>query len=101
MRSISYVALVLCALMVAASLDTVPDPPAVRYFSGLDAKALDFSSAVGGYQRQCVNSEFPIFFPQGAVRWVAVRHVDDTSRSDYGRLLTRYAADTSPPTLVV
>ena len=88
-------ALVLCAFLVIASLDSIPDPPATRPPSG-ESKAL------------CLR-EFPTVAAQHAwkaalpvcchvpVRFVAIAHQFEARKPSPGLVLSRYASDPSPP----
>src|SRR5712691_10266120 len=66
MKSISYLVLILSGLMVAASIDAVPDPPAVRSDTA-NVKAPCLREVVVAFDEQrltsdsaCISSHVPI-----------------------------------------
>jgi hypothetical protein len=96
MRRISYVALALSVLMVTATVDSVPDPPAVTPHT-VDVKAClrDF---VGAFREprltcdsDCISAHFPMHL-------VSLADAPKPKRSS-DRILAVYATDPSPPVL--
>ena len=86
----------LCALIVAVSLDTVPDPPAVRS-STIDVRACDLAGqlqtlAGGEFRNHCC-----LPGPRVATRWIALKHVFEARLPMAEVALVRQAADPSPP----
>src|SRR5579872_6309322 len=98
MKSISYVVMVLSVLMVAASIDAVPDPPAVTpHTSNLQAPCpREFVAGFREPRVTCASAYISFHAPIHAVS-----RVDATKpkRSSDWMTLGAYAADSSPPVL--
>ncbi len=93
-----YAVLIVCALMVAASVDAVPDPPAVtpHSVSVKDTCPLDF---VGDFRVQRVTARSACISPQVPIHRVTLADGANPKRSSDPIILTGYAADPSPPVL--
>jgi len=96
MKSLAYIALVLSVLMVAASVDAVPDPPAVNPHS-LDLKM------VGLLEVPDVSPELRLYgVPPSLALFLPVRRVDfietvKPSRPSDQIVRVSAAGDPSPP----
>lgn len=96
MKSLAYIALVLSVLMVAASVDAVPDPPAVNPHS-LDLKIvgmLEVPDASPEQRLHGVAAYLALFLP--------VRRIDFIETAKLGRpsdqiVRVSAAGDPSPP----
>jgi hypothetical protein len=98
MKSISYVVVVLSVLMVAASIDAVPDPPAVTPHA-VDVKAPCLRELVGGFREQRLTCDSAGISPHVPVHRVSLADAPKPMRSSDSITLTGYAADSSPPIL--
>ena len=95
MKSLAYIALVLSVLMVAASVDAVPDPPAVNPHT-LDLKI------VGLLEVPDVSPELRLYGPPSLALFLPLRRVDfietvQSSRPSDEIALVSAAGDPSPP----
>lgn len=98
MKSTSYAVLVLSVLMVAASIDAVPDPPAVTPHS-LSVKAHCLREFVGAFREQrltCASAYTSLHVP---INRVSLPDATRPKRSSDWITLAGYAADPSPPVL--
>ncbi len=99
MKSIVYIALVLSALMVAASVDTVPDPPAVNphTFDLKLAGLLEVPDASAGQRLASISSWPGLFLPVRRIDFIEL-----VKPSPFRRQITRVsvAGDPSPPVLL-
>jgi hypothetical protein len=100
MRLNSYIIWVLCALLMMASLDAIPDPPAidqhaVKVVSPQVCKAS--SSAVDRRLNCTWNCPFSNTFQ---VRWVTLTSSYEPNLPSDWIVLTGQAADPSPPTML-
>jgi hypothetical protein len=97
MKSISHVALVLSVLMVAASLDTVPDPPAVApHTVGLKISCL--RAFVGDFREQPLTGDLTSN-SHAPIHGLSPADATEPKRSSDWITLAGYAADSSPPAL--
>jgi hypothetical protein len=88
-----------CALMIAASLDNIPDPPAVK--SGTtDIRAAGVMGSLQTLAGGELRNHARVPGPRVAARWNALKHVIDTRLPDTEIALVRQAADPSPPAFV-
>ena len=96
MKSLAYIALVLSVVMVAASVDTVPDPPAVNPHT-LDLKI------VGLLEVPDVSPELRLYgVPPSLALFLPIRRVDfietvKSSRPSDENARVSAAGDPSPP----
>jgi hypothetical protein len=96
MKSLAYIALVLSVLMVAASVDAVPDPPAVNPHS-LDFKMVGLLEVPDASPDQRFHGVWPclaLFLPLGRVDFVEI--VEPSRPSDRIARVSA-AGDPSPP----
>ena len=86
----------LCALVLAASLDGIPDPPAEKS-SAISVRA----SNLGGQLQACaggeLRSQLAVPGPRVVARWIALKHVYEARLPITEVALVRQAADPSPP----
>jgi len=89
----------LCALIIAASIDNIPDPPAVK--SGTtDVRA---AGAMGSLQADAggeLRNLSRVPGPRIAARWNALRSIREARLPIAEIALVRQAADPSPPAFV-
>src|SRR5882724_3306830 len=99
MSSMRVIVWVLCALIIAVSLDAVPDPPAVKDTYKFDNPILSgdhfqiLPSHLRGYRHF-----LPLSHP---MRWNAVVYVGEPDRSGEHHARLWRSTDTSPPTSVL
>jgi hypothetical protein len=96
MKSLAYIALVLSVLMVAASVDAVPDPPAVNPHSSYlkTVGLLEVPDASPGLRLHGVSPYLALFLPLRRVDFIET--VKSSRPSDrIARVST--AGDPSPP----
>ncbi|MBZ5608426.1 MAG: hypothetical protein LAP38_09215 [Acidobacteriia bacterium] len=91
---ISVVAFMLCVSIVAASVDPLPDPPAVKP-ERVDVKADCLGEPHAGVPSACEDASLANCC--AVVRWFAWRHILEAERCDNRFLLVRHATDPSPP----
>lgn len=96
MKLLVHIALVLGPLLVAASLDAIPDPPAVNPHT-VDVRACTLCQAPPASEEQRCQEKALSFASHHGFRCVdlsgdpeTIRHCDDVA-------LTRSAGDPSPP----
>jgi len=95
-RAACYGVWLLCALIVAASVDGVPDPLAVKSRS-IEIRAVGFDSqpqAFAGGEPKC---QVGLPGPRDATRWSALQHVFAVRLPITEVALVRQATDPSPP----
>lgn len=97
MKSISYLALVLSVFMVAATIDAVPDPPAVAPHT-VDVKDSCLREFVGDFHKQPLTANLGCD-SNAAIHPVAWANATEPKRSSDWITLAGYAADSSPPVL--
>jgi len=97
MRLSSCSVWLLCTLLLCASLDTVPDPPAVRPCQ-IDIKTIPATDLEISPISSLSCSGFA--GPRIVVRWIALRQVLDIKRPVDLIALVQQAADPSPPVFV-
>ena len=88
----------LCAFILSASLDKLPDPPALQPGRG-DAKAFCLDGHVeGSVDKDC---ECPRYasIPLPLVHWFDFAQVFETHPPVHHAMLVRQASDSSPPGL--
>jgi hypothetical protein len=96
MKSLAYIALVLSVLMVAASVDAVPDPPAVNPHS-VELKIaglLEFPDATPELHPRGVSPCFAFFLP---LRRVDIVETLNPARPSDQIAWVSAASDSSPP----
>ena len=98
MKSGLYIALLLNVLMVAASIDSIPDPPALTAHT-IGGKTSCQRECAGGFREQhltCHLDSIPLQVPLPGVS------LADATRPKYSAdwiVVEVYAADPSPPVL--
>ena|ERR1700690_1411682 len=86
----------LCALIIAAALDNIPDPPAVK--SGTtDVRAGGFMGPLQAFAGGELRNHSRLPGPRIATLWSALRHVFEARLPVTEVALVRQAADPSPP----
>jgi hypothetical protein len=98
MKSISYLALVLSVLIVAASIDAVPDPPAVPPHT-VNVKASCVRGFVSGFREYRLPCDLAGISSHVPIDRVSTADRTKPKRSNDWITLTAYAADSSPPVL--
>jgi len=88
-------ALLLCAFLVAGSLDSVPDPPAIRPHS-TDLKFFNAREAASDAQ-QHFNCGIASVVSCAPVRFIAPASEQMPRESTPSVVLSRFASDPSPP----
>src|SRR6266404_933986 len=97
MKSISYAVLILSGL-VAASIDAVPDPPAVTSHT-VNVKAPCLREFVGAFGEQRLTSDSACISPHAPIHLVSLPDATKPKRSSDWIALAGHAADPSPPIL--
>lgn len=97
MKSISQVALVLSVLMVSATIDAVPDPPAVAPHT-VELKVSCLRAFVGDFREQPLTGDLTSNF-HAPIHGVNIADAAEPRRSSDWITLAGYAADSSPPAL--
>ncbi len=97
MKSQSCAIWVLGALIVMASLDAVPDPPAVNPHTVHVASRL--CQAAGGLCERRLNCNWSCASSHLQMRWIAFTPADEPNLPSDRTALTGHAADPSPPAL--
>ena len=95
--SIGCVAMALCVLLVASSLDSIPDPLAVNPHT-VNSKAFGLREMAGGVQEQRIDCH-AIFAAPPPLRCFDLAKAGKLSRPCDDIALVGYAADPSPPAL--
>jgi hypothetical protein len=95
MKALSYMALVLGAVLVATAVDTVPDPPAVKPAVVSVRAIIEFGAVLP--KSECLGGDTCAVLPP-----LFLRHFDPAEAGKPRRpgdviALTGYAADPSPP----
>ncbi len=98
MKSICYMVLALGALILVASIDAVPDPPAVNPHSA-SVKAPCLREFAGGFREERVTCNSASISPHVPIRRARLTDAVDPNRPSAGIALTGHAADPSPPVL--
>src|SRR6266481_8116246 len=98
MKSISYLVLIVSGLMVAASIDTVPDPPAVRSDTA-NVKAPCLREVVVAFGEQRLTSDSACISPHVPRHLVSLPDATAPKRLSDWIALAGHAADPSPPVL--
>jgi|SRR5579871_1387355 len=98
MKFISYLVLVVCALVLAATLDAVPDPPAVAPHA-VSAKASCLSEFVGAFREQRLTSDSAWTLPYAPLHGGSLADAARPKRSGDWIALAAYAGDPSPPVI--
>jgi hypothetical protein len=98
MKSVLYIASVLSLLLVTASIDSVPDPPAVTpHAASVKACCLrDFSDGFRGQRLACDSDCISRTVP---IHRVSLEDATRPRHSTDWITLAAYAADSSPPVL--
>ena len=97
MKSISYLALVLSVFMVAATIDAVPDPPAVAPHT-VDVKDSCLREFVSDFHEQPLTGDLTCI-SHAPIHRVSLSDAAEPKRSSDWITLAGYAADSSPPVL--
>jgi hypothetical protein len=95
-RPVWFGAWMLCALLVTASVDNIPDPPAVKS-PAVEVGARGFSSQLATSTPEDLKCHSFRSGPQFAARWVTLRRVLEPRIPADRIALVRQAADPSPP----
>src|SRR5205823_215545 len=96
--SIGYVAMVLCVLLVASLLDSIPDPLAVNPHT-VNSKAFGLREMAGRVQEQRIDCPAVCAAPPLPLRCFDLANAGKLSRPCDEIALVGYAADPSPPVL--
>ena len=86
---------VLGALIAIASVDAIPDPPAVKSHTVNVASLL--CEARGGVCERHLNCDWSCTSSHLQTRWIALASTQEPSRPGDWIVLTEYASDPSPP----
>jgi hypothetical protein len=86
----------LCALLVAASLDGFPDPPAIKSRTS-EVRACGFDNQPQGFAGGELKCYAGLPGPRVATLWSALQHVFAARLPITEVALVRQAADPSPP----
>lgn len=97
MKSKPYLTWVLGALMAIASVDTVPDPPAVNPHTGSIASHL-YKERGGVCERRRLTSDWS-YSSHLQICWIAFTSCDEPNLPSDWMAVTGFAADSSPPAL--
>jgi len=90
-----YLFWILGVVIAIASVDTIPDPPAVNpHTVNVVSKVCE---AGGGLHEQHLNCDWSCFSSQLQARWIALTSAYDPSLPSDWIVLTGQAADSSPP----
>lgn len=89
----------LCALTLIASLDGIPDPPAVKSGTN-DVKAVAVSNPLQGLAGGEPRSNSMVPGPGTATRWTALRQIFEARIPIAEVAQVRQAADPSPPAIL-
>ena len=96
MRAIRYTVWVLCAFIVSVTLDSVPDPPAIKNSYRFDTQAKPSGDQAEPLALH-LNCDRPAALAWSDVRWRALDQLSTVNRSaDRPAAVWRFA-DTSPP----
>ena len=98
MRSVSCAVLMLSALMVAASIDGIPDPPAVTPHA-LNVKAPCLREFVGGRGEERLTCDSVRILAHVPIHRVSLADALKPMRPSDWITSAGYAADSSPPVL--
>ena len=98
MRFISHLVLSLCALMVAASIDAVPDPPAVTQHQ-VKEKTSCLREIAGAFHQQPASWDSACLAANAPTPTINRIGATKPKRSSDWITLTVYASDPSPPVL--
>jgi hypothetical protein len=96
MKPVFYMVLVLGALLVCASVDALPDPPAVNPHA-LDAKSSCLRDSVSDFGQQHVTGEWASIPVLTALCQMDSATSAEPLRPSDGIVVTGHAADSSPP----
>jgi hypothetical protein len=95
MKSKSCIIWVLGAVMMAASIDTIPDPPAVNPHTVSVASRL--REARGSVCERRLDSDCSCACSHVQIRWIAFKSAYEPTLPNDLVALTAFAADPSPP----
>jgi len=98
MNSISHIALVLCVFLVIASVDAIPDPPAVAPHS-VDVKVSCLRDFAGSFREEPLTGDLTSNSHHSPIHRLSPATENAPKRSNDWIALAAYAADSSPPTL--
>jgi hypothetical protein len=96
MRVIGYTIWLVCALLVIASADTIPDPPAVTTHA-VDVKAPCLRECAGNFYEPDLHGNLSAVTLFGRIRRLAFTNDHKLIRPSEAVVLTGQAADPSPP----
>ena len=98
MKSISYLVFILSGLIVAASIDAVPDPPAVTSHT-VNVKAPCLREVVVAFDEQRLTSDSACISSHVPIHLVGLLDAMKPKRSSDWIALAGHAADPSPPVI--
>jgi hypothetical protein len=98
MKPISHIALVLCVFLVIASVDAIPDPPAVAPHS-VDVKVSCLRDFAGSFREEPLTGDLASTSQHSPIHRLSPAIENEPKRSNDWIALAGYAADSSPPTL--
>jgi hypothetical protein len=97
MKSISHIALVLCVFLVIASVDAIPDPPAVAPHS-VDVKVSCLRDFAGSFRDEPLTRDLASNSHKNSpIHRLSPAIENEPKRSSDWIALAGYAADSSPP----
>jgi len=86
----------LCVVVLAASVDTLPDPPALKPFRS-EAKASCLDPHFDGYCKEDGKCTGVAFTAAYVVQWFDFGYVFESANPTRGTSWVRQASDSSPP----
>jgi hypothetical protein len=89
----------LCALILAAALDSVPDPPALKSGTS-DVRAGGVMGPLQAFAGGELRNRSRVPGPRLARRWIAFKHLFEAQLPVAEVALVRQAADPSPPNFI-
>ena len=98
MKSISHIALLLCVFLLIASVDAIPDPPAVAPHS-VDVKAACLRDFSGSFREEPLTGDLTSNSHHSPIHRLSPAIETEPKRTSDWIALAGYAADSSPPTL--
>jgi len=91
-----YLAALLIVVIIAATLDTLPDPPAIKSHAGDNQIVLAISNCFHS-AIQCIQLDSAMRGPQGRVSWFPFHMDFGPAISFYPLILAYHLGDSSPP----
>lgn len=98
MKSIWHIALLLCVFLVIASVDAIPDPPAVAPHS-VDVKVSCLRDFAGSFREEPLTGDLASNLQHSPIHRPTPVDEAEPMRSSDWIALAGYAADSSPPAL--